>query len=337
MQSVVFQEPGKINIEDRPVPERTDGEVLVKIKYVGICGSDYHSYEGSNPFVSYPYTPGHESSGVVVDSNRDSPLRQGDKVVIDPVLSCGSCYACSVGRPNVCENLCVIGASAEGLMQEYVALPEMNVHKVPEGLNSLDLVFTEPLSIGAQANFRAGVRENELVTIIGAGTIGIAGLLIAKWKNDVISLIVEPNETRRGIAEDMGADVTVDPTTGSVAEVLEREFSRKSSPVVIEAVGAEVTINLALDIVSPAGRVVVQGIVGEDITIPSDVLIEKEIDVLGSRLSTNQFPKVVELMGDNVADLRRIPKKGFPVEEIEGAFECYETRKDLMKVYLEFC
>ncbi len=336
MKSVVFEETEKIKLVDRPVPERSDGEVLVKIKYVGICGSDYHSYKGSNPFVSYPYTPGHESSAEVVEADTDSVLEAGDTVVIDPVLSCGACYPCSVGRPNVCENLRVIGASAEGLMQEYAVLPEKNVHKAPEGLTSLDLVFTEPLSIGAQANFRAGVEKNELVTVIGAGTIGIAGLLIARWTSDVKSLVVEPNITRREIVEDMGADVTVDPTEDSVTEVLEREFSRKSSPVVIEAVGTEGTINLALDTVSSAGRVVVQGIVGEKITIDSDVLIEKEIDLLGSRLSTNQFPNVVKLMGENVEELRRIPKKGFPVDDIEDAFACYESRKDLMKVYLEF-
>jgi len=336
MKKVVFKSPEEVAIKDVEVPQRKDNEVLVKIKKVGICGSDYHSYKGSNPFVNYPFTPGHEGSGEVVEAGPDSGLTEGAKVVIDPVIPCGDCYACNSGRPNVCENLKVIGATAEGLMQEYVTVSEKNVYKASGILKHEQLIFAEPLSIGSQAIYRADVKEGELVTIIGAGPIGIAALLISKWQKSAKQAIIEPNKDRRKIAKSLGADLVLDPEKEDLSKSLKSTFHQPNSPKVIEAVGMEETIRTALSLASPTAKVVVQGIVGNDVTIPTDKLIEKEIDLLGSRLNTEQFPRVVSLLEENHDDLKDVPMLGFHFSEIEKAFESHESKPDLLKTFLEF-
>lgn len=336
MKKVVFQSPEEITIKDVEIPTRGNDEVLVKIKQVGVCGSDYHSYKGSNPFVDYPFTPGHEGSGEVVEVGSSSRLTEGDKVVIDPVIACGDCYACNAERQNVCENLQVIGATAEGLMQEYVTVPEKNVYRAPELLQHKELIFAEPLSIGAQAIYRAELDEGELVTIIGAGPIGIASLLISKWKESAKQVVLEPNKNRRMIAKELGANLVLDPEQTSISNKLETNFKQTHSPKVIEAVGTEDTIQTAINIASPTGKVVVQGIVGDRITIQTDKLIEKELDLVGSRLNTEQFPLVLSLLRENHEDLSNVPMSSFHFSEIEKAFAVHESKPDLLKVFLEF-
>ena len=335
MNSVVLKGPRHIDIVQKPIPTRKQNEVLIKVERIGICGSDYHSFRGSNPFVSYPYTPGHEASGTVVEASKESNFRKGDKVVVDPVIACGSCYPCSIGRPNVCENLQVIGASINGLMQEYATVPERNVYRAPAELSFDSLVFTEPLSIGAQAHFRSKINKGEKTAIIGGGTIGMAALLFSKWESNTKSAIIEIDPNRRIIAKTMGAAVTLDPSAKDFKNRFRDFAGREGVPVVIEAVGSEKSIELALDLVLPAGRVVIQGIVGKKILVKTDVLIEKELDVLGSRMSSKLFPQVLKHIARHGDELLSLPVKKYPLSAAEDAFLYLEkNNSSILKVIL---
>lgn len=187
MKAVIVPEPGKVQIIEKSMPDiRGGNEVLVRVRLAGICGSDVHIYHGTSPVATYPRIIGHEVTGEIVAAGPDvTRVKVGDKVVLEPIRSCGNCYACRQGRKNVCANLQVYGVHLDGGYQPYLVLPEENVHKVGDYLSWEEAVLVEPFTIGAQANWRGDVKENDVVFIMGAGTIGLCALQIAKLKGAV--------------------------------------------------------------------------------------------------------------------------------------------------------
>src|SRR5699024_6305203 len=182
MKAVKISKP--YTIENVIIPEpnlASPDDVKIKIKRVGICGSDMHIYHGKDNLSSYPIIFGHEITGEVVETSPDTyKLNKGDHVVVEPIKSCGNCYACQNNRPNVCEKISVIGVHEEGGMQEYIVLPEKHIHKVPQSLSWDETVLVEPYSIGAQSLWRGSVRGKQTLLIQGAGSIGTIILRMTK-------------------------------------------------------------------------------------------------------------------------------------------------------------
>src|SRR5699024_8912077 len=184
MKAIQVEKPGQLNIVEleKPVIENGD-EVIVKIKNVGICGSDVHIYHGSNPFTSYPRVIGHEVSGIVEQVGEAvTSLAPGDLVALEPITYCGECYACRNGQPNVCDSLEVFGVHRDGGVAEYLKADENNWHKVPGNVSEKAADLMEQMTIGVQATDRVDVREGDTVFGIGAGPRGIACLLQAKQR-----------------------------------------------------------------------------------------------------------------------------------------------------------
>ena len=171
MKRVIVPEPRKIRMEEVPLPKRNPGEALLKVRYVGICGSDLHTYRGTSPLVTYPVVPGHELSCEVIEA--DEKFSPGDWVVVEPLLSCGSCYPCRVGRYNCCENLRVLGVQTSGGMAEEIALPLKMLHRLPDGADPSFAPLVEMLSIGYHACDRGRIERGDNVLVIGAGPIGL--------------------------------------------------------------------------------------------------------------------------------------------------------------------
>ena len=331
MKAAILQSPKKIELIKKEIPKLEDNEVLVKIAYGGICGSDVHGYQGDQPFITYPRVMGHEISGVVEKPN-NSIFKKGDHVVIDPVLNCGKCYACNIGRPNVCRNMKVFGIHIDGGFQEYVKLPVKNIHKVNSSIDLKMATLAEPLSIGFEANHRARVKKDDVVTVLGVGTIGIMVTLVAKSQGAKV-IAVDINENSLKLAQKLGADKIINANKDDVNEEIKKFTDGEGSSVVIEATGSKKVIQDTLHYVSPAGRVVILTLVDKDLPISIAELIKKEVDFLGSRLSNNFIPDAIEFIeNNNKISLLEDNIKIYPFADIEKVLSGqHESTSNIIK------
>jgi threonine dehydrogenase-like Zn-dependent dehydrogenase len=338
MKAVQVTGPHQLSIVEREKPVIThEQDILIKVKMVGICGSDIHIYHGTNPLATLPRVIGHEVTGVVeaVGDEVDT-FSVGDKVVLEPIESCGQCYACRSGRGNVCSNLEVYGVHRDGGMQEYMVIPQKLVHKVNEELDYKESVLVEPFTIGAQANWRGDVRDGDTVFIMGAGPIGLCCLKVAKTKGATV-IISDLNESRLAFAKEWGADHTIDASRVNVIEEVMELTKQEGANVVIDAVCIPQTFEQAIEAASAAGRVVVLGFDERPSHITQLPITKKEVTVTGSRLQTNQFPVVIEMFNDRTIDTSGMVTQAFPLDRIEEAIRLIETSpEDVRKVVISF-
>ncbi len=321
MKSAVLEQPEIIKLVDRPVPEINEGEILIKIKYGGICGSDIHAYNGNQPFITYPRVLGHELVGIV-EKSKSKEFDKGEKVVVDPVFSCDECYACRVGRHNVCKEVKVFGVHMDGGFQEFAKLPKKNVFKLPSDVSLKFGALAEPFSIGFEANHRAQVEPGDIVTVIGSGTIGLMVALVAKYIGaEVISIDID--DSKLSIARELGIDYVINSKDSSPYNKIMEITDDEGSPVVIEAVGKEGTIKQTLSLVSAAGRVVILGLTDKEIPVSITEIIKKEVDFLGSRLNKNMFPKVVKMLQDDKINFSLLEDyiDIYEIDKVNDAFE----------------
>lgn len=347
MKAAVIVEPHKVEIReiDRPSPE--PGQALVEVEAVGVCGSDLHAYEGSQPFFQYPEIGGHEVVGTVIEVRdyedeppaipgrcQAAPPQVGMRVVLDPSMPCGECYPCRTGRYNCCENMRVLGVHAPGAFAEYMVAPLACLHVVSEEISADAAVMAEPLSIGVQSSTRARVTIEDTVLIIGAGTIGLSVMQVCKSRGARVA-VSDLSEGRLKLAREMGADATVNPSEGDVREALV-DFCGESGPsAVIEAVGRPATVRQALDVVAASGRVVMLGLCSEEICIEGALMVRKELDFLGSRLHGGTMPQAIALIEEGEVHPEALVTDHMRLADLERAFELMIDEPDTtLKVIL---
>jgi 2-desacetyl-2-hydroxyethyl bacteriochlorophyllide A dehydrogenase len=332
MKAAVIVEPHNVEIReiDRPSPE--PGQALLQIEAVGVCGSDLHAYEGSQPFFQYPEIGGHEVVGRVVEINdyegdppeipgRRQPLppTEDARVVLDPSMPCGECFPCCTGRYNCCENMRVLGVHAPGAFAEYMVTPLGCLHRISEDVSADAAVMVEPLSIGVQSSTRGRVTMEETVLIIGAGTIGLSALQVCKSRGARVA-VSDLSAGRRELALELGADAAINPADGDLREGLV-EFAGESGPsVVIEAVGTPQTVQEALEVVAASGRVVMLGLCSDDICIEGALMVRKELDFLGSRLHGGTVPQAISLVEDGEVHPEKLVTHHMRLHDLERAF-----------------
>lgn len=316
--------------QERPAVMHAD-DVLVKIKRVGICGSDMHIYHGTNPLATYPRIVGHEVAGEVAEvGSAVKGLQVGDHVVVEPINYCGKCYACRKGRPNVCEKLSVFGVHEDGGMREYAVLPEKQLHPVNKELSWDEIVLAEPYTIGAQAVWRGNVEAGDTVLIQGCGPIGICILKLAKIAGAHV-FMTDLSEERMAFAKESGADEVINAGKESVKDRILELTAGTGPNVVIDAVGMPATVELSIDLVSPAGYVVVLGFDERPSAIPQLPITKKEITIVGSRLQTNQFSKVVELLNSGELRSAGLITHKFALDDVQEAFNYVENNPDKVR------
>ncbi|MGV3262826.1 zinc-binding alcohol dehydrogenase family protein [Cytobacillus pseudoceanisediminis] len=318
-----------IDIE-KPVIRNPD-EVLVKVKRVGICGSDMHIYHGTNPLATYPRIVGHEVAGEVVEVGSNvSGMKPGDHVVVEPIRYCGECYACRKGRHNVCQSLSVFGVHEDGGLREFFVLPEKQLHVVDSSLEWDEIVLAEPYTIGAQAVWRGAVGEGDTVFIQGSGPIGICILKMAKLQGARV-IISDLKQERLAFAKENGADEIINASEESVEDRVLELTDGEGPNVVIDAVCLPSTFELGVNLVSPAGTVVVLGFDERPSSIPQLPITKKEVTIVGSRLQTNQFEKVVSLLNVEKLQSNGFITHHFPISEVQEAFRYVEKNPDQVR------
>lgn len=338
MKAVQITEAHDIRVSEISDPTLTYAdEVKIRIKRVGICGTDMHIYHGTNPLATYPRIIGHEVAGEIIETgNKVENSSAGDHVVVEPISYCGECYACKSGRPNVCKDLSVFGVHEDGGMREFVVLPERQVHKINTDIDWDEAVMAEPYTIGAQATWRGNVQEGQTVFIQGAGPIGITVLKMAKLR-EATTIISDLTNERLSFAEENGTDYTINPSEVEIKDKIDDFTNGEGANVVIDAVGTPKTFELSVDVASPAGSVVTLGFNATPSSIALMQITKKELNIVGSRLQTNQFEKVGSLINTKELTHGNLITHRFHIDNIQEAFQFIENHPDkVRKAVIDF-
>lgn len=295
MLTVICETPGMLRAEDRPMPLRGDDEVLLRVKRVGVCGTDLHIFTGNQPYLSYPRVMGHELSGIIEDAPAGSHLSRGDSVYVMPYLSCGKCIACRQGKTNCCVNIQVLGVHRDGAFTEYLSVPQAFVHKA-EGVSLDQAAMVEFLAIGAHAVRRASVRGGQRVLVVGAGPIGMAAMIFSKLRGAQVSALDTRKDRLDFCTAQLGMAASVqisDDDEAQLAALTDNEFF----DVVFDATGNPKAMERGFKFVAHGGTYVLISVVGATISFSDPEFHKRETTLLGSRNATTEdFETVLEAM-----------------------------------------
>ena len=284
MKTVVCLSPGALELVERPLPRAAASEVLLRVRRIGLCGTDMHIFRGTQPFLQYPRVMGHELSGEIVTAPEGSELAPGDQVYVMPYLSCGTCVACRQGKTNCCTNIQVLGVHRDGGMAEYLALPERFVFKT-DGISLDDAAMLEFLAIGAHAVRRGGVHAGQKVLVVGAGPIGIAAALFARLNGGDVTVLDGRADRLAFCRTALGIEQTVavgDEDKARLSALTGGEFF----DVVFDATGNVKAMERGLEFVAHGGTYVLVSIVLDRISFADPEFHKRETSLLGSRNAT---------------------------------------------------
>ncbi|WP_230351534.1 Zn-dependent oxidoreductase [Lelliottia sp. WAP21] len=337
MKSIVIQQPNDLVIETRPLPEPVAGDVRVRIKLAGICGSDSHIYRGHNPFAKYPRVIGHEFFGVIdaVGEGVDQ-ARLGQRVSVDPVISCGTCYPCSVGKPNVCTSLVVLGVHRDGGFSEYAVVPAKNAWPVPDQIPDEHAVMIEPFTIAANVTGHAQPTEQDVALIYGAGPMGLVTVQALKGVYNVKQVIVVDRiHERLAMAQRSGADWVFNNRDRPVATALAEKGIKPT--LIIDAACHPSILQEAVSLASPAARIVLMGFSSEPSQVVQQGITGKELSIFSSRLNANKFPVVIDWLQKSLIDPNKLITHRFDYHHVTDAIELFEKdQRQCCKVLLTF-
>jgi len=295
MKAVLCVEPGRLEIVERPLPEPDGRLVPVEIRAIGICGTDFHIFEGKHPFLEYPRVMGHELSGIVGEGSPDPTLPPGTQVVINPYLSCGHCIACRKGKPNCCTTIRVLGVHIDGGMCERVLLPAGNLYPA-NGISLRDAAMVEFQAIGAHAVRRSGVKAGDRVLVVGAGPIGVGTAFFAGIAGGAVTLMDVSAPRLAYLRDRLGFARTIAAGEDALAAVNE-QTGGELFDVVFDATGNARAMENSFAYVASGGTLVFVGVLKADITFSDPEFHRKEMTLRASRNATRQdFETVMAAM-----------------------------------------
>lgn len=303
-------------------PPAGDGEVLIRIQIVGLCGSDLSTYRGLNPLVSYPRIPGHEIAGVIQELGAGVPsaFHAGQHVSVIPYTNCGTCASCLRGRFNACQNNRTLGIQRDGAMTELIAVPWQKV-LAPAAFNPVQLAMIEPLTVGFHAVDRGRVQDSDSVLVFGCGMIGLGCIAGAKARGARV-IAADLEDSKLAQAVQFGATHTMNTTAADWRTKLETLTASRGPDVVIEAVGSPVTYRAAVEAAAFTGRVVYIGYAKEDVPLTTKLIVQKELDVLGSRNALPQdFDHVIAHLQENPGLAERAITRTVPLSGADAALK----------------
>jgi threonine dehydrogenase-like Zn-dependent dehydrogenase len=296
MRGFYITEPEKYEINELQQPQPKSGEVLLKTRLVGMCGTDLSTFRGKNPLVSYPRIPGHEIAATIVEAGPDVPGRfaVGANVTVHPTTNCGQCASCRRGRPNACKFNETLGVQRDGAMKGYFTAPWQKIY-LAESLSLRQLTLVEPLAVGFHAVERARVAKTDRVGVIGCGMVGL-GAIAAAASRGAAPIAIDLDDAKLALAKRAGAQHTVNTAGGRAHDELLELTEGLGPDVMIEAVGTPVTYRMAVEEVAYTGRVAYVGWAKEAVSFETKLFVHKELDILGSRNSLAEFPAVIEML-----------------------------------------
>lgn len=302
MKGIVCEQIGRFRLVDMAEPPFVPGEAILRIRRIGICGTDLHAYKGNQPFFSYPRVLGHELAGVIEQvGDNDEGLSAGDQVSVIPYLHCGSCIACRNGKMNCCTDLKVLGVHVDGGMREMISVPVGRLMKT-NGLTLDQSAVLEPLSIGSHAVRRSQLRADETALVIGAGPIGLGVMAFAKNTGARV-IAMDINEERLAFCREWAK---VDDTVIALGNAKENKTNGEFPTVVFDATGNARSMTDSFGYVSHGGKLVFVGLVKADICFSDPEFHKREMNLLASRNATREdFVRVKEAIQSGTIDVNR--------------------------------
>jgi 2-desacetyl-2-hydroxyethyl bacteriochlorophyllide A dehydrogenase len=336
MKALVCTTPRQFDYINTEMPVAAEGETLLKIERIGICGTDLHAFEGTQPYFNYPRILGHELAATIVQTKAVG-FTAGDKVTMIPYMHCGNCIACKSGKNNCCVNMCVFGVHIDGGMREFVAVPDHALIK-SEGLSLDELALIEPLSIGAHSVKRAAVTKGEFVLIIGAGPIGLGIAQFAKIAGAQV-IVVDVNDDRlQFCTTNVGIEHAINPLKQDVMVSLNQITSNNMPTVVIDATGNLDAINIAFQYLAHGGRYVLVGLQKGNISFNHPEFHKREATLMSSRnADVSDFMHVMDCIKQGLVKPINYITHRVAFDAVTNHFEsCLDPNSKVVKAIVEF-
>lgn len=322
MRALIIKQPGAATIESVPQPEVDHRKILLRVRMVGLCGSDLNSFRGKNPMVQFPRIPGHEIAATIVEGTSSfSALAAGVNVTMSPYTNCGKCASCARGRPNACAFNETLGVQRDGALTEYITMPPEKLY--PAALTIKELCLVEPLTVGFHAVARGRVTSADKVAIFGCGGVGL-GAIAASHFAGATTIAVDLEDDKLQLAKKAGATHIVNSAKSPLHEQLLELTDGRGPDVIIEAVGHPRTFRAAIEEVAFTGRVVYIGYAKEPVTYETKLFVQKELDILGSR---NALPDDFQTV------IRMLEQRKFPVEDAVGSIVSLDDAPRILEAW----
>lgn len=320
MKAIIIPKPGEVGIDERPEPAPKQDEVLLRVRMIGLCGSDLNTFRGKNPMVSFPRIPGHEVAATV-EEVRDaaSPLKPGMNVTLSPYTSCGQCASCLRGRFNACKSNQTLGVQRDGALTDLISVPAVKIFAA-EGLNLEELCIVEPLTVGFHAVARGRITSKDTVAVIGCGGVGLGAVAGSAFRS-ARTIAIDIDDGKLKTAREAGATDAINSETESVHERLQEMTGGHGPDVIIEAVGLPSTFRAAIEEVAFTGRVVYIGYAKEIVSYESRLFVQKELDILGSRNALPEnFTEVIQMLQQRRFPVKQAITRVVPFDRTASAF-----------------
>lgn len=332
MKAIVFHEANRLSVQECPPPRINAHEALVKVHACGICGTDIHILHGEH-IVKFPVIPGHEFSGEIVEVGSDvRNVKVGDRVTVDPNIVDNTCFFCRRGEVQLCENLTAVGVNYDGGFAQFCKVPAVQAVPIPNEVSLDEAAMAEPLACCVHGIDRANIVPGCTVVLLGAGSIGLMLLQLAKASGAGLVIVSEPDDRKRELAARFGAEVLLDPTTDDApAEVM--KVTGVGADIVIESAGRMETAQLAVKLARRGGTVLQFGVVSPDKLVsiaPYDVFY-KELTIRGSFVNPFTHARAVGLLARKQIDVMPLVTHRFSLDDAAKALETAQSR-DAVKV-----
>lgn len=338
MLQQVMTEPKKIEFREIPIPEPKASEVLVKIMEIGICGSDIHVYHGTHPFTSYPITQGHEVAGEIVKlGEKVEGLSVGQKVTIEPQVTCGTCYLCRHGKYNLCEELKVMGFQTTGVASEYFAVDAAKITPLPDEMTYDEGAMIEPLAVTVHAvNQSWGVKDKNVV-VIGAGPIGNLVAQVARAKGAKGVLVSDISDRRLEIAKECGIDLVVNTKNRDLGEAILECFGKDKADIIYDCAGNDISMGQAIKYARKGSQIILVAVFGKMANVDLAVLNDHELDLNTTMMYRHEdYLEAIELVKNGRIELKKLMSNHFPFREYKEAYEYIDANRELtMKVLID--
>lgn len=334
----VMTAPKQITFQEVEIPKPQANQVLVKIKRIGICGSDIHVYHGTHPFTSYPVTQGHEVSAKVVELGEGvTGLAVNQKVTIEPQVYCGECYPCRHGKYNLCEKLKVMGFQTTGTASEYFAVDASKVTPLPEELSYDEGAMMEPLAVTVHAAKRFGEMEGAKVAILGCGPIGILLAQSCKALGAEQVMITDISDYRLELAKKCGADFVVNTKEKDFGEALLKNFGPDKADVIYECAGSDITMNQAIRYARKGSVIILVAVFGKMANVDLAVLNDHELDLNTTMMYRHEdYVEAIRLVKEGKIQLKPLMSKHFAFKDYQAAYDYIDNnRETTMKVLVD--
>jgi L-iditol 2-dehydrogenase len=338
MLQAVMMKPGEIEFKQVEKPKPGDKEVLLKIKNIGVCGSDIHVFHGIHPYTNYPVVQGHEVSGEIAEIGaKVRTVAPGDNVTFMPQVTCGECYPCRHGMYHICDSLKVMGFQTSGAAQEYFLVPEQMIIKLPKNMSSEAGAMIEPVAVAVHALGRAGEDlAGKKVLVLGAGPIGNLVGQVAKGMGAAAVMITELSDFRLEKAKACRLDFTANPQKEDLLTALTKNFGPDRADLIMECVGVEATITQAITSARKGTKIVIVGVCPGKVQADLAMVQNNELSLIGTLMyQKKDYEKAVELANAGKLCLEPLVTDRFPLQSYLDAYHHIEKAKDrVMKVMI---